>query len=354
MGRVPRYPARASVLPLLFAACMTPAPPVRVAGALVTVHAESEHAARELARRADDAAAWIRSICPETRSSRPVIWRVEHIEPFRGFPFAEETDGLHFQFLCIDRIYLAQYAESGAETHELGHYLLGGDWRRLPPFLQEGLANWFHIHDPGVDGTLRGDLLSAIAALALGVDVLIELRPTTSPGLVQPRGLRGSFGFTSQLPGPEQVATRSKSALVFQPIAERLTAHAHGYVLVERVIARKGLTGLLDLCRRARQENRARVPLEWLYAAAGVADEHGLRHAVQAELSPGAFELALAHLAEALLDQLAQEHGFARQSPAFARWLGEVDPLLTLPENGLELRLLELDGLSGLLAPGIE
>jgi len=120
------------------------------------------------------------------------------------------------------------------------------------------------------------------------------------------------------------------------------------------VIRRSGLVGMLDLCHRARKEGRARVPLDWLYEAAGVGDENGLRHAVLTDLSPGAFEVVLGNVAGTLLDQLAEEHGLQRGSPEFARWLGEVDPLLTLPENGLAKRVLELDGISGYLAHEIE
>ena len=96
---------------------MTSAPPVHVAGRLADVRATELALALEVADRADRAAEWIRSVCPETREDRPEVWVVERIAPFRGFPLDTQTDGLHLDFLWIERIYLSETAESGAVTH---------------------------------------------------------------------------------------------------------------------------------------------------------------------------------------------------------------------------------------------
>ena len=335
-------------LALLFGTpgCMTPAPTRHVAGRSVDVRAARLDLALRFATEADRALEWMRSICPGTRDERPEIWVVDRIAPWRAFPLGKATDGLHLDFLWIDRIYLSEDAERGAVAHELGHCLLGADWNRLPPFMEEGLCNWFQTRQPGMerDGERRR-LLRVTAALALGGELELRLDGSAAAENASTR-----IRFSSTLPGLDRIARHSSSALVLEDSEQRLTAHAHGYVLVERVVERVGLEGLIALCRRASREQRARVPLDWLYAAAGIEGSESMGRELLLAMQPEELTIMARSLTDPILRFLSKERGLARGSPDFERWLRAADPVLAIPGTELALELMNVDGVGEALA----
>ena len=330
--------------------CLTPPPPVRVETAFAEVRAGTLERAEEVGELADRKTAWIRRVCPSTRDARPPIWVVEdRISPFRGFPLARETTGLHFDFLWIDRIYVREDDLDGALTHELGHFLLGSDWDPLPPFLEEGLCDWLRIHDPQKVPDQRRSQLTVMAVLALGGELYV--RATLPDGDGRSRR-HATLDFFTSLPDVEAVSGHSSMGLLFGRADERLAAHALGYVIVERLEQRVGLDGILELCERAREERLARVPLEWVYEAAGLRGPEDLAATLAASLNEEQLELLVSSLAEDLLEFLGESQGYTVPSDDFLSWLDAAEVTVALPASESSLRLVDLVAVGTVAASG--
>lgn len=337
----------ALVLPVVTTACMTPAPPAHVATPLVDVRADSVEQARSVGALADRRTTWIREVCPATREARPQVWIVDEISPFRGFPMAKETTGLHFDFLWIDRLYVRQDDLDGALTHELGHFLLGSAWDPLPPLLEEGLCDWLRIHVPDAVADHRREHLEVMAVLALGGE--LDLWTTREEEGLARRG-RAALDFHTSLPDLEAVSGHSSMGLLFGRHDQRLAAHALGFVLMERLVDHVGLDGVLALCARAKDEHRGQVPLAWVYEAAELSGPQDLGRALLASMTADELELLVDRLADDLLDFLASSRGLQVGSREFVQWLDEANVVVALRASEHALRLLDQEAVGVALA----
>ena len=324
-------------LSLLATACLSPPPKARIETPDVVVLANDPERARALAEEAAGHLEWMRAEVPELRDARPEIWLVDEISPFRWFPVNEYTDGLHFRFLWIRRLYVRDDAEPGTVAHELGHFLLGGPWRGLPPFVEEGMCDWLMLHSPiGYDGERR-TLLRWIAALGFGGKIVMESEP------VESIRTQWTLDFRAKVPTIDEVSRYGSWRLLDGTFEERLVAFGYGMVVVERGMERLDWDGWLELCRGASRAGVRFVPAEDMWRALGVKDgaelgrEH-LRSLDATELAALVSEL----FRSGAYDVLASGSGVPRGGPELLAWIDEHGLVARVPGGSAEVRVADV------------
>jgi len=298
------------------------------------VRAADEARAEDGAREAAEHLAWIRRTVPGLREVRPEIWWVPRIAPFRGFPLSEDTDGLTFRFLGIERIYVDEEATRGTVAHELGHLLLGREWSPLPPFLEEGLCEWILFHSPTGGDPERRALLEGLAALGFGGELVIELPQETAPELAgMTMTITNRVRYETDLASLESVCGFGEHRMLHGATQERLVGYGYGFAVFRLGIERFGWEGWLELCRACRASGRAHLDLASILAALGCADREALAAAHARSMGPEGLALLVREVLEPdVVEQLA---GFLRVDPH--------DPLAAerVAEQGIEVRLAD-------------
>ncbi len=338
--------ATASVFP----ACQVAPPASRAAARFGTVRAERVGDAVRVAELLDQLAPRVVSLVPDTRTKSLEIWVQESPALYR-FSTSAYSDADGFWAEDRSRIHLRASAENIERTlaHELVHASLGRSWRALPGTLEEGLCDVVsaRLCSSGAAHMRGGRLLSA--AFATG-GLVLELEVVV-PAEVHPLGIRSAFNTRVRLEGdppldldPMEVfelqAGLSSASLTTEV---KKACYGLSYLVVERVVERRGFTGLHALCRDARAEGLPTVPKQWLLEAAELSpDLQSWRDAVAESLgSPEIEELVRTH-PDFLVQALS---GF------FAHWTDRESLEAALPAVQARLGLpgresIELFGLS--------
>lgn len=155
-----------------------------------------------------------------------------------------EIAGLGVPFTKISIVVLPSDAPSTVVTHELVHFRLGDSWKTLAPVLEEGLADYMSILEGTSDSEDRRQLL------------LYSCRRMLDP----------------TLPGNDQSLQQIYTSNPADRIGElgSMNIYAFGWLLVDSILTREGVTGLLHLCEKAAQDGLEQIPFSWAMQAAGV------------------------------------------------------------------------------------
>lgn len=291
---------------LLATGCAVTPPAQRYDSAEGVVRAAEQRQAAEIAAHLEDLAPRVRALLPDAVERDFEVWLQD--EPrlylFAG-PSYEEADG--FWAEGPSRIHLRASAASLERTlaHELVHAALGDTWAALPGTLEEGLCDWVSARlVPLGAAEMRAGRLSAASFATGGLELDVELSAPAARGLELAVGARVVLtgGHGTDLTPQEVFRVRAGlSSTKLDPSAKK-AYYGLSYLIVERVIERRGLDGLHGLCLRARQEGRTEIPAEWLLNAAGLdgVGPHGWRDAIQDALGPDELRL-LVHAYPGLL-----------------------------------------------------
>ena len=264
-----------SLTALLLTGCLAPPPRLAVETHYGVVRADSKAPALEVADLLDELVPHVRRLLPDTRTDDLEVWVQTQLAVYRGWPvdskvpaFTVEGEG-RIHLLDGDRIALA-----AALGHELVHAMLGPGWSTLPAVAEEGLADWMQEQlNPPVRSSLRADHLAKAGAAAGGLDFAVWSRDPHH------RGRRlATIRFPEDIAGEQPLDPRraldegdeDKGGL-FQPYQVAVSdprLYGVGYLVVSRIVERRGLEGLYQLCRRAEEEGRKQVSADALMTAA--------------------------------------------------------------------------------------
>ena len=214
----------------------------------------------------------VKDLLPDTVHRKFEVWVQE--EPrmylFAG-PSYEEADG--FWAEGPSRIHLRASAASIERTlaHELVHASLGKSWHVLPGTLEEGLCDWVSAHlVPRGASEMRAGRLSAASFATGGLELDIELSAPASPGLQLAVGARVLLtgGIDAPLTPEEVFEVRAGLSTTRLDAGAKKAFYGLSYLVIERVIERRGLSGLHGICLRAERNGYDEIPTEWLLRAA--------------------------------------------------------------------------------------
>lgn len=277
---------------LLASGCAVLPPSARYDSPAGTVRADEAGQAALVASQLEDLHPQVRALLPDTLQRDFEVWVQQ--EPrmylFAG-PSYEEADG--FWAEGPSRIHLRASAASIERTlaHELVHASLGDTWRFLPGTLEEGLCDWVSAQlVPAGAAEMRAGRLSAASFATGGLEFDVELNAPATLGIDVSVGARVLLtgGVGSHLT-PEQVFTvRAGLSTTRLDSGAKKAFYGLSYLIVERVIERRGITGLHGMCLQAEREGLDEIPTEWLLRAAGLEDlnSEGWRAAIQSALGP--------------------------------------------------------------------
>lgn len=170
-------------------------------------------------------------------------------------------------------------------AHELVHYWLGGEWAALPPVLEEGLAiHVAHRAVPEAAARERGELALVLGTLLRGSITFTGpgvRRGPEGPTLTRERArytLRARIDAREIPPIGDVFALESADLARASAVGVRAVLDALAYVVVARV----GVDKLHTLCAQARMLGHARIPSDWIWAAARIAPDEpiGLERAM--------------------------------------------------------------------------
>lgn len=173
-----------------------------------------------------------------------------------------EILGVAVPFSVVRIIVLPESAPSTSVTHELVHFRLGEAWDTLPSVLEEGLADYLSIREGTARSAARQSLLLSYCIRML----------------------------ESALPGNDQTVEEVYASNATDRIGElgSMNIYAFGWLLVDSIMAREGVEGMLLLCRRAEKEGLEEIPFLWAMEAAGVpANFFGFEQLVEAAIQKG-------------------------------------------------------------------
>jgi hypothetical protein len=333
-----------------FQACQVAPPASSATARFGVVRAADSAEAKRVATLLDQLAPRVVSLVPDTRTQELEVWVQESPALYR-FSTSSYSDADGFWAEDRGRIHLRASAENIERTlaHELVHASLGRSWRTLPGTLEEGLCDVVsaRLCTSGATHMRGGRLLSAAFAtggLVLELEVIV-------PAEVHPLGIRTAFNTRVRLEGDPPLELdplevfHLKAGLSSATLTTEVKKACYGlsYLVVERIVDRRGFTGLHELCRRARAEGRSEVPQEWLLEAAELTPElRSWREAVAVSLGSAELEELVRTHPEFLVQALS---GF------FAHWTDRDALETALPAIHARLGLpgragIELFGLS--------
>lgn len=257
-----------------------------------TVRAAEEGQAALVGAQLEDLHPRVQALLPDTVQRDFEVWVQD--EPrmylFAG-PSYEEADG--FWAEGPSRIHLRASAASLERTlaHELVHASLGESWTMLPGTLEEGLCDWVSAQlVPEGACEMRAGRLSAASFATGGLEFDIELSTPSTAGIELSVGARVLLtGGVSEELTPEQVfEVRAGLSTTRLGSGAKKAFYGLSYLVVERIIERRGITGLHGMCLQAQQAGLERIPDAWLLRAAELEDASPLdwRHAIHEALGP--------------------------------------------------------------------
>ncbi len=260
-------------------ACQSAPPPGRFQGPVGLVRAELDSQAQEVSLLFEDLCLKVEQLLPDVENQAREVWVQEKptLYRFEGNSYAE-ADG--FWVASSDRIHLRADAQSLRRTlaHELVHAALGTSWNTLPGTLEEGLCDVVSVRlCPEDAADMRTGRLSAAAFATGGLELEVQL---FSPTTLSQEDLRvGSMtrvrlvaNAPSTLNPRDVFSVEAGLSTTRMPLDDKKALYGLGYLLVDRIVERRGFNGLHQLCLRAERQGLPKVPAAWLLEAADMRD----------------------------------------------------------------------------------
>jgi hypothetical protein len=274
--RLPGLLAICALVSLLASGCAVLPPDARYDSPAGTVRAEEAEQAALVAAQLEELHPRVQELLPDTLQRDFEVWvqKEPRMYLFAG-PSYEEADG--FWAEGPSRIHLRASAASLERTlaHELVHASLGDSWSLLPGTLEEGLCDWVSAQlVPEGAAEMRAGRLSAASFATGGLEFDVELSAPATAGIELAVGARVLLtgGMVSELT-PEQVfEVRAGLSTTRLDSGAKKAFYGLSYLVVERIIDRRGITGLHGMCLQAEREGLDEVPTDWLLRAAGLDD----------------------------------------------------------------------------------
>ncbi len=343
-----RARAFAAPLALVLGACQVLPPSEEARGTQGTVRAASQARAQGIARALDELAPRVRALVPDARERSLSVW-VQEVPKLYWLPRTSMPEADGFYAPGMHRIHLREQAEDLERTlaHELVHATLGESWEVLPGTLEEGLCDVIAARlCPDSAARLRAGRLSS-ACLALG-NIGFELDGSLPPE-ASADGVQLRFLAHLRVDGPAAAPVdpldvfRSSAGLSSAKLSPHLKKALYGLagMVVQRLVDRRGIEGLHELCLRAKLEGHAHVPTGWILEAAGldrdrehwrIALLEGIGQDELLEFVRGHPDLAT----PALLEFLGPQHATQPPGPV----LRALHARLRLPQSGASIELL--------------
>lgn len=323
---------------------MAPAPASRVETGAGTVRAASSDEAAAVSALLVDLRPRLIELLPGARQPDELEVWIQDRPSLYAIPGKATSDAEGLWAESHSRILLARGADHLERTlaHELVHAHLGPDWNTLPGTLEEGLCD--HISGclaPDGAARLRAGRLSSAALLCGGIQLELVLRqPESKEDWTARIALSGARGNDH----PQREVFRLAAGLSstrLEPAAKR-GYYGMAYLLMSRLIERRGIEGLHALCVRAADEDFDSIPRPWLLDAAELSDDRESwgRAAIAAIGDEELFELIDMHpgfAVDALVDYL--ESRPSDLSPETR--LDQMEADLTLVGGSAKVRLAE-------------
>ena len=258
-------------------ACLAAPPPIVVATPYGDVRAESREKALEVAGILRDLAPRVHEILPGSQK-RPIdVWVQEELRVWRHQRRPESVRG--FTLLADEfearRIHLLDDNQSPWYlSHELVHALIGPSWKALPGVLEEGLGDVVAERlNPEMADHIRAHRLLNTATITGGFElgfsfgVPVDELPSSdwqrsfTRLMVRPVEIQQGLDL-------RQLLSTSRSDLHrrYPEIPESFYGFA--WLMTSRIVERRGLEGLHELCERASDAGLELVPVDWLAQAA--------------------------------------------------------------------------------------
>ena len=257
---------------LLAAACAAPPPPIAVDTPFGQVRAESEVKAEEVADMLVDLAPRLREALPGTRDREIDVWVQSVLRSTRNGERAKGVKG--FTLLSGEfnakRIHLLEDGElSWYLAHELVHALVDESWAALPGILEEGLGDVVAEElSPEYAERIRAHRLFTASGFFQGVLFRLTYHPPgdTEVWVETPMRLQ----VVDEMADVDVPALLALSRRELRREWGELPEPFYGlaYLVVSRIVERRGLDGLHQLCQDAAEEGHEVVPVPDVLAAA--------------------------------------------------------------------------------------
>ena len=330
----------------LLAACLAPPPPIVVETPYGDVRADSENTAGVFADLLERLAPEVQRILPGS-SKRPIdVWIQEEPRVWRYHARPESVRGFTLLASEFDarRIHLQADGQSPWYlSHELVHALIDRSWAPLPGILEEGLGDVVaEALNPDFAGHIRSHRLLNASSFSGGLRIEIAYRaPSETPDTEGERMSRRvlveacerlPFELWDEVLGASRYELHQRWPEIPEPL------YGMAWFLVDRIVERRGLDGLHELCLRAASKGLDLVPRSWLYQAAELepaafdpdflARCFGRRDFLRAVyLEPEAFGAAALEVLEPLRRDVGQRSLFYATRPVFVLADGREIPL---------------------------
>jgi len=283
------------------AACIQ-APAAKVSTEYGLVRAGTDAEAQELAAIVGSLRPRVQALLPDTSDRSIDVWLDEALARRAG-PGEEGIAAL--TNLEAGRIRISGEAH-GIDVdfllaHELVHALMGESWAPLPAIMKEGLCDAIACRLVPEAAPLARALRMFGARFAFGTQEL--LLSCTEPSF----GGRWTTRILISGPeigrrGPLEVISQAGHGVrLHEELQDEDVLYGYGLLLVERTIARIGISGLHELCARAERLGAEVVPTEWLLWAADLdAEPDTWERALAEAIGPSEFSALTQHLGEGL------------------------------------------------------
>lgn len=218
------------------------------------------------------------AVLPGARRDSVEVWMQDepHLYHFPG-EAGSDAEGLYAP--AQDRILLSRGLEDTERVlaHEMVHAMLDKSWRTLPGTLEEGLCDAIaaRVSSVGV-ARLRAGRLSSAALVCGGLQLEVEVSlPTEVAGERRGWSSRVSLSSDEGVDQPQREVFRVAAGLSSTRLEPSVKRGFYGlsFLLVDRILERRGLEGLHALCTRATAEGFDRIPRPWLLEAAELEDD---------------------------------------------------------------------------------
>jgi hypothetical protein len=260
---------RATLLVVLASACRTiQVPPCKVVTEWGIVRASTREAAEKLSAIISTVAPRVLAVVPGLERKVVDVRLLSRVRGYRPFDLAGATTRPPLE----PRIEIAEaYSVDNRDAviaHELVHFWLGPDWHSLPPAMEEGLACL-------VEGTLMPEgfvenRLYYVVAMSSMISGAFQI--DSYGAAVGRRNVPFSLSIRSQV-GPggtnrvRQILAMDEDAFDSEGDEIRYFGMVScGFLLASKI----GVERLHEVCLRAKQEGRDRIPPDWILDAAGL------------------------------------------------------------------------------------
>jgi hypothetical protein len=289
---------------LALGACTTlpAAPPAQAPAAHGVVHAADVAIAAEVA--ADLDATWLalRALVPGCRDVPVTVWVQQRLQRT-----PDDQPPAYLQAFAVPDHDLVVVREGDSErrhslAHELFHVLHDDTWSALPTYMEEGVADVV-AQQLAADGRSAMEGLLGLLPCLAGVEAEIVVRGADG-SLSQRLALGGARLDAADVHALLERAEPSSALSGSQGFS---SGYALGYCVASRILQRRGLDGLRELCAASHARGLSHVPVAELLAAAELpADPAPWWPLLSAGLQPADVRAAAAFWSASLADALRQ------------------------------------------------